>query len=69
VANLRIPGFLTTEQAAIALKLKEDTVRRYCHRKVIAAKKLGTIYLIPDSAILEFRRHRRGPGNPNFSKN
>lgn len=68
-SQIAIPGFFTCEQAATELEMNPDTVRRYVHRGVIqSAGLLGDQYLISQQQLDDFRKSRRGRGNPSFTK-
>lgn len=61
---VNVPGMYTCEQAAKALRMKVDTVRRYVHRGLIRAGVLGGIYLISEDELEKFRNTPRTPGRP-----
>ena len=61
---VKLPGMYTCEQAAKALRMKVDTIRRYVHRGIIRAGVLGGIYLISEDDLLAFKANRREPGRP-----
>jgi excisionase family DNA binding protein len=65
--KLAIEGiFFTVEEAAQALGLAVDSVRRYCNatKPKINAKKAGRDWLIPKSEIERYRRERNAVGRP-----
>ena len=55
---------MTIREAAAALDLRPDTLRRYCSRGTIRARKLGWQLLIPPDEVVRYSRERRGPGRP-----
>jgi len=58
--------FLTTEEAAQALGLSVDSVRRYCNdiNPKIIGKKIGRDWLISPAEIRKFSKGRRPQGRP-----
>lgn len=66
--SVKLPGMYTCEQAAEALRMEADTIRRYVHRGLIRAGVLGGIYLIAEKDLREFDDNRRKPGRPPSKK-
>ena len=66
--TLKLPGYLTVAQAAVRMKLKQDTLRKYIRRDVIHGVKQGTAVLVPVEEIARFKIERRKPGRqPGYS--
>ena len=67
--EVNIPGWLTTEQAAEALRLKPDTLRRYANRGLLqAGRRIGNYLLFAVHEVDRFDRERRPRGNPGFRR-
>jgi excisionase family DNA binding protein len=62
--EISVPGFYTCEQAAVKLRMKADTIRRYVHRGLISAGIVGSVYLISASELRKFKENHRKPGRP-----
>lgn len=58
--------FLTVDEAAKALGLAVDSVRRYCNaeKPKLYAEKFGRDWLIPKSEIDRYKRERNTVGRP-----
>ena len=67
--QLPIPSdYLTIAQAAVRMRLKPDTLRKYIRREVIAGVKHGTAVLVPVDEVARFASERRSPGRqPGYS--
>ena len=59
-----LAGWLEIPEAAKVAKLKPDTLRRYCHRRLIHAEKIGALLLVHRDELARFKRERRQPGRP-----
>lgn len=66
--EIQLHGYYTCEQAAKTLRMKPDTVRRYVHRGLISAGRIGGVYLISQQQLDAFKSSRKPRGNPNFRK-
>lgn len=58
--------FLSVDEAATALDLTVDSVRRYCNatKPKIIAQKIGRSWFIPKSEIDRYKRERNTVGRP-----
>ena len=67
--TMKLPdGHLNIEQAAVKMRLKPDTLRKYVRRDVIHGVKQGTAVLIPVAEVVRFASERRPPGRkPGYS--
>ena len=67
--QLPIPsGYLNIAQAAVRMRLKPDTLRKYVRRDVIHGVKHGLSVLVPVDEVARFKRDRRPPGRtPGYS--
>jgi len=67
--TLKLPdGYLTITQAAVRMRLKPDTLRKYIRREVIAGVKHGSAVLVPVDEVARFASERRSPGRqPGYS--
>jgi excisionase family DNA binding protein len=66
--TLKLPGYLTIAQAAVRMKLKQDTLRKYVRRDVIHGVKHGSAVLVPVEEVARFAAERRSPGRqPGYS--
>lgn len=70
VATIETRDYLTCGDAAIALKLSADSIRRYCYNSTIGktpsleAMHVGRDWLIHKSEIARYKRERNGRGRP-----
>lgn len=63
-ADIDTGGWRTTTEAAKRLRLSHETVKNYCYRGTIPAKKFGRQWVIHESEVERYQKNRRGPGRP-----
>lgn len=66
MANNRIPGFKTVEEAAENLGISPGLVSTYCKTKKLRARRVGKMWFISDDDLAAFSKEPRPVGNPNF---
>ena len=59
-----LDGWLLIEEGAERIELKPDTLRRYCHRRIIPSQKVGSALLVHEKDLAYFQKTRRGRGRP-----
>jgi hypothetical protein len=70
LATIETRDFLTCGQAAVALGLSPDSIRRYCYNREkgktpwLKAMHVGRDWLIHKSEIARYKRERVGRGRP-----
>ena len=64
-----LAGWLEIPEAAQVAGLKPDTLRRYCHRRIVHAEKIGALLLVHRDELARFARERRQPGRPKTPAN
>jgi excisionase family DNA binding protein len=65
----RIDDDAPTADAAEILGLTTETVKKYCQRGVLSARKFGSSWMVLRSDIDRYRANRRPPGRPKSQEN
>ena len=74
VATIETTEYFSTAQAAEALDLDTDTVRRYCKNgaegktPALDGMQVGRAWLIHRDEIKRYKKERRDPGRPHSEK-
>lgn len=63
-----ISNIFTSAEAAHYLNIDQSLVCRYCRDGRLIGEKVGRDWIIRKSALDEFKRVPREPGNPTFKK-
>lgn len=64
MATIDTTDFMTTAQAAKALDLSVDTIKKYCQQGDLSGVKVGSIWLVPKSEIKRYKEERKDVGRP-----
>ena len=65
---LKIPGYMTTEEAAAFLHITSGRVRQLVSMGVLPKEKVGNTNLIPVSAVEQYGLNKGKPGWPKGKK-
>lgn len=70
VATIETADFLTTNEVASKLRMKVETIQRYCKNyeekktPAIHAMRFGRSFMIHKDELARFRKERKPPGRP-----
>ena len=70
MATIETSEFLTTNEVAAKLRMKVETIQRYCKNfeekktPAIQAMRFGRSYMVHKDEVARFRRDRKPPGRP-----